>query len=113
MKKLYNQFACSSFMLPEHVDSLEQREKKIKEVELQQVPELDEQQLELWERILQESLQDGRRINVRYMMANGPVTITGVITGVNAHQKRILLYAVVVSILSALIRLYVSSRNNN
>ncbi len=88
MKKRDNQFICSSFMLPEHVDTLAQREKDREDEELRQFPAYDEQQLELWERILQASWQHGAAITVRFMDTRGPCTVTGRVSAVSLQQKR-------------------------
>lgn len=88
MKKQENQFICSSFMLPEHVDSLAQQEKDRADEERRRFPAYDEQQLELWERILQASWQGGTAITVRFMGRRGPCTVTGRVSGVNLQQKR-------------------------
>ncbi len=88
MKKQENQFICSSFMLPEHVDTLTQREKDREDEELRRFPAYDEQQLELWERILQASWQGGTAITVRFMGSQGPSTVTGRVSAVSLQQKR-------------------------
>ncbi len=87
MKKRDNQFICSSFMLPEHVDTLAQREKGREDEEMRRFPAYDEQQLELWERILQASWQDGTVITVRFMGSRGPYTVTGRVSAVSLQQK--------------------------
>lgn len=92
-KKLYNQFNCSSFMLPEHVEALARYEKELEETGRKHVPEFDEQQLAVWECLLQESLQAGKRIRISYMGSGGPVTAAGVVTGVNLHSGRLQLTA--------------------
>lgn len=87
MKKRDNQFICSSFMLPEHVDTLAQREKDREDEERHRFPDYEDQQLELWERILQASWQGRTAITVRFMGSRGPCTITGRVSAMNLQQK--------------------------
>ena len=67
MKKMTGQFLCSRMMLPEHKEALYQQRQKIREKENNYVPLFDEQELELWERLFQQSLEQGTEITVTYI----------------------------------------------
>ena len=54
-------------MLPEHKEALYQQRQKIREKENNYVPLFDEQELELWERLFQQSLEQGTEITVTYI----------------------------------------------
>ena len=54
--KIYNQFLCSSKMLPEHKEALNDHYIEEKHREEQGMPEIDEQQLEIWEYLIKKSL---------------------------------------------------------
>ncbi len=75
MKKIDNQFACSSFMLPEHSQALEERAKRVQEADLRQEPELDEWQLELWKRILRESSRNSTEFEKKGILARGRIIL--------------------------------------
>ena len=77
--KLYNQFFCSSMMLPEHREALAKRKKEAGEKH--EMPCIDEHQFELWGRLVQQSYQDGKQITVRALYRNKIRDITGVILG--------------------------------
>ena len=55
VKKIYNQFMCSSFMLPEHVEMLERHAREQEKEEICRVPIFDEQLLEEWDMLLNQS----------------------------------------------------------
>ena len=78
LSKLYNQFICSSFMLPEHTEALNEYHVEERQKEEQYVPEVDEQELEMWEYLIGESLSEGYKVSVTYMGVSGKVTTTGV-----------------------------------
>ena len=83
--KLYNQFFCSSLMLPEHREALAKQKKETGEKCA--APCIDEQQFELWERLVQQSYRDGKKIAVKVLYRNGVCTINGVITGLDTNKK--------------------------
>ena len=76
--KLYNQFICSSLMLPEHREGLNEHHAKERLQEKRYVPEVDEQEYEIWEYLIGGSLSEGRRLSVTYMGVSGKITATGV-----------------------------------
>ncbi len=88
-KKLYNQFA-TSFILPEHGEALELDKKALKQKELNHISEFGEQQLELWQQILQKSLLKKTRTKVSYMGTNGPFTMEGIVSGIKPPLNTIL-----------------------
>lgn len=83
--KLYNQFFCSSLMLPEHREALAKQKKETGEQCA--TPYIDEQQFELWERLVQQSYQDGKKIAIKVLYRNRVCTIKGVITGLDTNKK--------------------------
>ncbi len=69
--KLYNQFICSSLMLPEHREALTEYHVEERQQAERYVPERDEQELEIWEYLIRESLVKGCKVNVTYMSHSG------------------------------------------
>ena len=88
-KKLKNQFLCSRMMLPEHVAALNKHNKEMKEKELFNIPEYDEQQLKLWEALLKSSMLEGLEVEINYLSSAGPVLISGIVLGMNLLRKTI------------------------
>jgi hypothetical protein len=87
-KKLYNQFACSRMMLPEHREDL----KNLLEPQQKHcLPSLDEQQYQVFERILSQSMQYGLEVRVTVWAAKGQRTVSGPVqkTGTIPGQLRI------------------------
>jgi hypothetical protein len=78
MKKMNDQFLCSRMMLPEHRKALSQRQQKIREAEDRRIPLFDEQELELWEWFLRQSLEQGTKITVSYLSEGGEKIVSGV-----------------------------------
>ncbi len=87
--KLYNQFFCSSLMLPEHKEALAKRKKGAEEK--RNPPCIDEQQFELWERLVRQSCQKGKQITVQVFCNNRVHKISGVVQVVIAGEKALLL----------------------
>ncbi len=79
LSKLYNQYICSSFMLPEHTEALTEYHVEERQKEEQYVPEVDEQELEMWEYLIEESLSEKKWLNVTYLNGGERKTITGVV----------------------------------
>jgi len=91
--KLFNQFRCSTMMLPEHVEALsEHRREKDKSRELH-IPDIDQQQLEEWEWLLRQSLDNKSPLCISYIFNNRRNTVTGVVDQINAANKTIILRA--------------------
>lgn len=86
-KKLKSQFICSSMMLPEHVTALNDAQRKAEDKELFNIPEIDEQQFELWDSLLWISKIEGKKLKINYIAERGPASIKGVILEMN--QKTI------------------------
>ncbi len=76
--KMYNQFICSSLMLPEHREALTEYHLEERQQEEQYMPEVDEQELEVWEYLIGESLSEKKKLNVTYLNRNERKTLTGV-----------------------------------
>lgn len=79
MQKLTNQFLCSRMMLPEQKEALLGHYQETLEKETD-IPSFDEQQLELWEHLLKQSLQNKRALRITYLSSNPrrAMTVTGV-----------------------------------
>ncbi|NMB40394.1 MAG: YolD-like family protein [Firmicutes bacterium] len=75
--KLYNQFQCSSLMLPEHRKALAEHRKKA--TEKQETPCIDEHQFELWECLVQQSYQNGKQVTIRTVHGNKICDTAGVV----------------------------------
>ncbi len=86
-KRINNQFFCSSMMLPEHREELEtlskDREKK------PPPPEWDEQALELWERLIQQSLKQGEKIKITIFLHDRYLEVVGVVQRLDASRGRL------------------------
>ena len=78
LSKLYNQFICSSLMLPEHREALTKHHLDERQEEERYVPEVDERQLEMWEYLIKESLSQKKKLGVTYLSGSARKTITGV-----------------------------------
>lgn len=89
--KLYNQFFCSSLMLPEHRKALAKHKKEAEEKH--NPPCIDDQQFELWERLAQQSRQNGKQIIIKIFCGNKTHQISGVVKGFIAGEKALLLAA--------------------
>jgi hypothetical protein len=90
MKKLYNQFACSRMMLPEHHEQLKEHHQKLQRKN-SDLPALDEQQYELFERTLIQSLNFGLEIQVTFMADGQFLTLGGVVKNINPVSGQITL----------------------
>ena len=86
-KRMTNQFACSSMMLPEHRDELEKmsREKGQKP----SGPVWDEQVLELWEGLLQQSYARGLKVRIMLEGRDGLQEVEGVVCELDPNRHRI------------------------
>jgi hypothetical protein len=82
--KLYDQFSCSSFILPEHKEALAKHENEIREKI--DIPCIDELQLELWSRLVSQSYRNGQNITVKTFYKNRFSNIVGVVLGFIADQ---------------------------
>ncbi|HPU01077.1 MAG: YolD-like family protein [Firmicutes bacterium] len=83
-KKLYHQFACSSLMLPEHRAALarHRREEAWKEWQRRHAPP-DEQQLEQFQRLVEQSMQAGLPLKITCLEKGRERCFTGV-----AHRRQ-------------------------
>lgn len=90
MKKLDNQFACSRMMLPEHREHLEAHYQKLQR-ENYHLPSLDEQQYELFERTLIQSLNFGLEIQITLLAGGQLLTLEGVVKNINLLSGQIIL----------------------
>ena len=75
--KLYNQFYCSSMMLPEHREALAKHKKET--AEKHKAPCIDEHQFELWERLVQWSCRERKQILIKTIYKNKICEIKGVL----------------------------------
>ncbi|NLL57348.1 MAG: YolD-like family protein [Firmicutes bacterium] len=90
MQKLNNQFLCSRMMLPEHVEALAQYNKERQKEEIT-IPSVDEQELELWERRIIQSLELGKEITITYLANSEIKSVSGVVKRVNRSAGMILI----------------------
>lgn len=89
-KKLYHQFICSSLMLPEHRARLAQhRQNCAREICRERPAFTDEQQLEQFQRLLDESLHSGTALTVTFMESGRRRTFTGVVCGRQPEPDRL------------------------
>ena len=78
-KKMFNQFLCSSLMLPEHRDALNRRRAEQRKKEKIYRPCIDEQQHALWDRLLTAALRQGKELAVHYKNEQGENLLRGVV----------------------------------
>jgi len=76
-------------MLPEYMEALSRHGEEILEKESNDIPCFDEQELELWERWIKQSLEQGREITVTYLAKEGKKTLTGAVIKIDLPAGRI------------------------
>ena len=81
MKKMYQQFLCSRIMLPEHQRELEKQQQNCPS-KTQDLPVIDEQEKEQWDRLLRSSLETGKKIHLAYLENSVYREAAGVVTKV-------------------------------
>ncbi len=77
--KMFNQFICSSLMLPEHREALNHHNRKLQKQEKEFCPYIEEEERDRWDRLLGESLQKGRELAVTCLEEDGPRLLRGVV----------------------------------
>ncbi len=86
-KKLYHQFACSSLMLPEHRARLARHHQdKVWESSL---PPADEQQLEQFQRLIEQSMHSGRALRITFRESGRYRAFTGVALEQQPESERL------------------------
>ncbi|MDO9534552.1 MAG: YolD-like family protein [Bacillota bacterium] len=88
IKKIDNQFACSRMMLPEHREHLRAQRLQLENYDF---PILDEQQYELFERTIIQSLNLGLGIQVTLFADEQFLTLEGVVKNINLLSGQITL----------------------
>lgn len=90
-KKLTQQFGCSKMMLPEHRREL-QKQEEIKQQEESKKPSLwDDQQLELWDRMICLSLRQKVLLKITYRSEEHHHTAEGIVIGKREGTVKIFL----------------------
>jgi len=77
-------------MLPEHVEALA-RHNKVKQKEGIKIPSVDEQELELWERLIKQSLELGTEITITYLADSEIKSASGTVKRVDGSTGMILI----------------------
>ncbi len=77
--KMFNQFICSSLMLPEHREALNRHNRELRKQEKECCPYIEEEERDRWDRLLGESLQKGRQLAVTCLEEDGPRLLRGVV----------------------------------
>lgn len=90
MEKLHNQFLCSRMMLPEHVEALSQHNKE-KQNEEMIIPSFDEQELENWEHLIKQSLEQGTEITITYISNSAEKSVSGAVIRFDGSTGRIII----------------------
>ncbi|HOA36227.1 MAG TPA: YolD-like family protein [Bacillota bacterium] len=108
-KKLYHQFACSSLMLPEHRARLARhRQKKAWEAKQNLPGPPDEQQLEQFQRLVEQSMNSGLPLKISCVENGNICRFTGVVQKQQPDPGRLRLQAegrVLAIPVSAIVRL--------
>lgn len=89
IKKLYHQFACSSMMLPEHRGRLNRCRRQEQWEERHRRPLFDEQQWELFQHTLGQSLRQGLPLKVTILNGRGYHTLVGTAFGEDLSAGRL------------------------
>ena len=93
-KKLYHQFVCSSLMLPEHRARLARhRQKSAREACRGKFAPADEQQLEQFQRLMEQSMHSGLPLKVIVVDNGSCRTFTGVILERQPDPARLRLHS--------------------
>ncbi|NLA26991.1 MAG: YolD-like family protein [Firmicutes bacterium] len=87
-KKLYHQFACSCMMLPEHRARLarRRRENTAGEICRERALFADEQQLEQFQHILEQSMHSGLPVRITFIEKGECRTFTGSVLAQQSHR---------------------------
>ena len=86
--KMFNQFLCSSLMLPEHREALNRHNAEMRQQKTPR-PCIEEQQRELWDRLLIDSLQQGKELSICCMDRRGARRFNGVVCALDPLHQRI------------------------
>jgi hypothetical protein len=86
MSKINDRWSASSFMMPQHLQALQQQRQAEKKYTK---PEIDEQQWEEWSRMIEESMNDFLPIIIWVAESYGPEPIRGHIVKVDPYSKLI------------------------
>lgn len=81
--KMFNQFICSSLMLPEHREALTRYHREAREKEKARRPSVGEDDREVWDRLLNISLQQGRELIITTEDEEGTCVTRGVVCKIN------------------------------
>lgn len=92
-KKMFNQFLCSSLMLPEHRDALNRRRAEQRKKEKMCRPCIDEQQHALWDCLLTAALRQGKELAVYYKNEQGEHLLRGAISRIVPLRREIYIQA--------------------
>lgn len=91
-EKMFNQFLCSSLMLPEHREALQCRAAELRQQEKMQRPCIDVQQYELWDRLICEAIQHKRELCISYLdKQEGNRLIRGVVCRPDPQRREIII----------------------
>ncbi len=83
MKKIFNQFACSKIILPEHRQMLQKLHDE-NSAKCRIKPAFDQQEFERWERLIKNSIHNGSVINIQTTESN---VYSGVVTKLDYTRK--------------------------
>ena len=84
--KMYNQFLCSSLMLPEHREALTRYYVEEQQKEAECMPEVDEQELAVWDQLIRISMAEGCIVAVTYMISGEIKSLSGVAVGTRRSE---------------------------
>lgn len=88
-KKMFNQFLCSSLMLPEHREALKCRHAEQLKKEKTRCSCIDEQEYVLWNRLLTAALGQGKELAVHYRDEQGQHLLRGVVIRIVPTRREI------------------------
>ena len=91
-QKMFNQFLCSSLMLPEHREALQRRAAQLRQQEKMCRPCIDAQQHELWERLISEALRQKSELSVSFLDAREGIRVfKGMLHSVDGPRREIIM----------------------
>lgn len=91
-EKMFNQFLCSSLMLPEHREALNRRAAQLRQQEKMCRPCIDAQQWELWDRLISEALHQERELSILCLdEQQGSRLLRGVLCGLDPQHRELII----------------------
>ncbi|MEW5920814.1 MAG: YolD-like family protein [Bacillota bacterium] len=90
--KMFNQFLCSSLMLPEHREALNRHAAELRQQEKSRRPSIDEQQHELWDRLIGDAIREKKELSITCLdEKEGTRLFRGVVCRIDPQRREIIM----------------------